>query len=113
MINKPRADLIQVELDDRFIPVEISVTERERQTFVQSFDQSGDALCDAARIFDLLCDVVGNASTVPPGLYSMLKVCGAHFGAMGENQAEDLFTMVQRLKGAADQAEIVRKEGLK
>jgi hypothetical protein len=43
----------------------------------------------------------------------MLKVCGAHFGAMGEKQAEDLFTMVQRFKGAADQAAIVRKEGLK
>ena len=113
MTKKPHPETIYLDLDDRFIPVEVCITERERVTFAESFGHSGDALGDAASIFDLLCDLVGNASTAPPGHYSLLKVCGLHFGAMREKQSEHLFTMVQRLKDASDQAAIVRKEGLK
>lgn len=113
MTKQDRPQMIQVELDDRVIPVEFVIYEKDRAKYAQSFNDAGDAIGDAARIFDLLQDVVAHKSTVPPGLYSLLRVCGAHFGRMAEREAEDLFSMSQTLRAQAHQAEEYRKGGLK
>jgi hypothetical protein len=111
MTKQDRPQMITLEMTDSVIPVNLIIYERERAKFAVSFVEAGDALNDAARIFELLQDLVAHKSNVPTGLHSLLKVCGAHFGRMAGNEAEDLFRMAQILSSEAHQAETFRKNG--
>jgi hypothetical protein len=111
MTKQDRPQMITIEMTDSVIPVEIVIYERERAKFATSFTEAADALHDAAGIFDLLQDVVAHKSTAPTGLYSLLKVCGAHFARLAGNEAEDLCSMAQTLRHASDQAEVFRQKG--
>lgn len=113
MTKQDRPQMVYVDLDDRIIPVQITMYEKDRAKFAVSLNDAGDAICDAARIFDLLQDVVAQKSDMPAGLYSLLRVCGAHFGRMAERESEDLFSMSHTLRSAAHQAEEFRQKGAK
>lgn len=112
MTEKQHPGIIMIELDDRHIPVSISVNERQRQTYAKSFSEVGDAIHDASSIFGLLFDVMARSEKVPTGVPAMLSVCNQHFARLADRQAQDVLDMVDRFQSEAHQAEKVRKEGL-
>jgi UDP-N-acetyl-D-mannosaminuronic acid transferase (WecB/TagA/CpsF family) len=109
MTKRAPIDEIMVELDDRHIPVQVMVNEVERRTYQAALQEADFALHDAAGIFALLRDLVGQSAKVTDGVYSVLNVCAKHFGQMAEREAEEVNRLSARLRQEAHQADTFRK----
>jgi hypothetical protein len=108
MSDKPTEIVPETLHRDRYITIEVHMSERDRKTCADALDEVGYGMADAANLFALLKDLNSDGEAASPGVRSLLNVCAAHFAAMVEGPVDSVFTMAQKLHMERHQADQFR-----